>query len=475
MNNQTHSINKLKLAGSIIVVLIAFFLSTIIMRSCQFAHPKANIKPLPEEQTKQLNDILNQKYPDRLAVIKPSPFISDAKSIKLLSKSAVVVNVANGSILYEKNPDEVIPPASLLKLVQMYIVMKEIHSGTVHLEDVVPLSESSWASSMPPNSSLMFLGKNQTVTLQELMLGLSIASGNDASYAIANFISGNMQAFIERMNLEMSNLGLTKSNFVESSGYSENNLTTAKEMATIIRSYIVNYPETLKLFHNQKIFTYPQKHNLAPEDVGKTREQDFTHGIPQNIYTPITQKNTNPLLGLIEGVDGIKTGYIDESGYNLAMTIERGDMRILAIMMGGPGNSLSEGNATRIADSKAIIDYIYRNYTDFGNLTAYKNYRVPVIKSKLRQITLIPAYPPQTLTVTNQMWPMMQMEVKTPYMLSKNIEAGSAYGSIDYYYVDNESGERVIVTSVPLVSNVSSKKAFWWIRAADTFAKGFVK
>ena len=136
----------------------------------------------------------------------------------------------------------------------------------------------------------MFLGKGQNVTLEELLLGLSICSGNDAAYALAYITCGSMETFVERMNQVAENLGLQNTHFVESSGYSENNTTTAKEMAAFCRIYIKNHPESIKRFHSVLDFTYPKKHNLADGDV--IQAQDFSKGIPEHITMPVTQKNT---------------------------------------------------------------------------------------------------------------------------------------------------------------------------------------
>ena len=163
------------------------------------------------------------------------------------------------------------------------------------------------------------------------------------------------------------------------------------------------------MFHSQKIFTYPQKHNLAPEDTNKTSEQDFTHGIPKHIWTSVTQKNTNPMLGTYEGVDGVKTGYIDESGYNLALSATQDGLRILSVTMGGPGTNLREGNAGRVHDGTIVLNWTFSTFTQYSDPELYKRYAVPVIRSSKMQVALIPAFTPKTITVskrdyTNMSW-----------------------------------------------------------------------
>ena len=150
----------------------------------------------------------------------------------------MLIDTATGDILYEKNADTIIPPASMTKLFAMYVVDQEVSGGRFSYDQIIPIPEEAYACNMPPHSSLMFLGEGHVVTLEELLLGLSICSGNDAAYALAYAVSGSMDAFIDRMNQVAKDLGLTHTHFVEASGYSELNTTTPREMAAFCRIYI---------------------------------------------------------------------------------------------------------------------------------------------------------------------------------------------------------------------------------------------
>ena len=199
--------------------------------------------------------------------------IENETDLQLDATSVILMEYETGRVLYEKNADEIIPPASMTKLVVMYVVFQEIATGRISLDDIVPLPPESWAINAPPMSSLMFLGEGQTVTLRELLLGLAVASGNDAAIAVAHYTCGSVESFVERMNSEMEALGLVHTRFVEPSGYSELNLTTPREFAAFAKTYIERYPESLTLFHSQPSISYPQEHNLASWHKGTGQEK----------------------------------------------------------------------------------------------------------------------------------------------------------------------------------------------------------
>ena len=451
--------------------LLLSFTVTVFVRAYTLRRPLPQ-EPLSQSQKQSLEAVLNQAYPERTAVLRPLPYPVNPAVLDVRARSAIAVNMQNGCVLYEKNADEIIPPASMTKLFVMYVVFEEIKKGTVSLKDTVPLPPESWACNMPPHSSLMFLGKNQIVTLEELLTGLAVCSGNDAAYAVADYICGGMDAFIGRMNAAAEKLGLTKTHFVESSGYSEKNTTTAREMAAFARHYVDTFPETLSLFHSRLSYTYPQEHNLAPEDRGKPRAQDFSQGIPEHITMGIYQKNTNPLLGTLDGCNGLKTGYIDESGYNLALTITRGSTCILSVTMGGPGNSVQEGNAGRIHDGTEIMEWAFAAFREYENPALFREYSVPLVFAKTQRINLVPAYAPKTLSVPvtaaqnpSQAEKEVEVSVELPESIKGRVTAGLEYGRITY------SINGRILQTIPLVAERTEKKANAWLCAADFFAQ----
>ena len=436
----------------------------LIISFCVFTAARAysftqtqNASELTEEEASQLNRILLSQYQEEHQIVKKLPYNIGKPQLDIWAKSAILIDVSNGYILYEKNPDTVIPPASMTKLFAMYVVEEEIASGRFSYDQQIPLPPESWACNMPPHSSLMFLGKDQQVTMEELLLGLSICSGNDAAYALAYTVSGTMEAFVEKMNQVAEGLGLTHTHFVESSGYSELNQTTAREMAEFSAIYLRRHPDSLHRFHSVLDFTYPKAKNLAPGD--KLRAQDFSQGLPQKITMSITQENTNPLLGKLEGCDGLKTGYIDESGYNLALTAVRGQTRFLSVTMGGPGSNAREGQAGRVHDGTELMEWAFKNFADISLELKVHPYLVRSFNASEKMLRLIPAFREGSFTVPyvtgsnmSENLDAVRIEVKLPDFCWGSVVQGQPYGSIVISIDD------YILQEIPLVADRNLNK-----------------
>ena len=453
---------------TIALIAISFFTFTGI-RAYNFSK-LTQASPLSNEQTGFFKAYLSSTYYEQNRILKPLPYDFSTQKPDVYAESAILIDVSNGNILYEKDADQVIPPASMTKLFAMYVVDEAVSEGKFSYNDIIPLPPECWACNMPPHSSLMFLGEGQIVTLEELLLGLSICSGNDAAYALAYTVSGSMEAFIDKMNQVARDLGLFNTHFVESSGYSEENTTTAREMATFARVYLNKHPESLKKFHSVPSFTYPKAHNMAPGDV--YGPQDFSNGLPRHITMGITQKNTNPLLDILEGCDGLKTGYIDESGYNLALTVQRDGTRFLSVTMRGPGNSTREGQAGRIHDGTELMEYAFSNFKDFYDLEKIKPYFVKIYGAKTNSALLYPAYTPESFTIPlassdtpEKILSSVEINVHFPERLSAPILQGQECGSITV------EANGAIIDSIPLVADRTAQKANFIVRAADSFIR----
>ena len=455
-NKETKRFRLWHAFAAAVALLIIFFCTFTVVRAISFKRTTVAAK-LTNEQAIALSKYLINHYPEKYEYLKALPYNVGKTQLDVWAKSAILIDVSNGNILYEKNADEVIPPASMTKLFAMYVVEEEVAAGHLSYDQVIPLPPESWACNMPPHSSLMFLGKDQRVTLEELLLGLSICSGNDAAYALAYTVCGSMEKFVERMNQVAQETGLEKTHFVESSGYSELNQTTAREMAQFAAFYILKFPESLHRFHSVLDFTYPKERNLAPGD--RLAAQDFTKGLPQKITMPITQDNTNPLLGKLEGCDGLKTGYIDESGYNLSLTAVRGETRFLSVTMGGPGNNAKEGQAGRVHDGTELMEWAFRNFADYSLEVKVHPYLVHSFNASEKMIYLNPAYKPLTFTVPYVTGSTMaenldsvRVEVKLPEYLWGSVEQGAQYGEI----VISAGGYEL--ETIPLVADRNLKK-----------------
>ena len=437
-------------AAALLIIIFCAFTAT---RAWSYKQTQT-ASELTEEESAQLAQLLLSAYPLEHQVIKKLPYNIGQPQLDIWAKSAILIDVSNGYVLYEKNPDAVIPPASMTKLFAMYVVEEEIACGRFSYDQLIPLPAESWACNMPPHSSLMFLGKDQQVTMEELLLGLSICSGNDAAYALAYTVSGTMEAFVERMNQVAKDLGLSHTHFVESSGYSELNQTTAREMAEFSAIYLRRHPDSLHRFHSVLDFTYPKAKNLAPGD--KPGAQDFSQGLPQKITMSITQENTNPLLGKLEGCDGLKTGYIDESGYNLALTAVRGQTRFLSVTMGGPGATSREGQAGRVHDGTELMEWAFRNFADYSLELKVHPYFVRSFNSSEKMLRLVPAFSEASFTVPfvtgssmEENLDSVKIEIQLPDYTWGPVEQGSPQGKI----IISASG--YLLQEIPLVADRS--------------------
>ena len=442
--------------GTLFALLASFFIYAGV-RSSQFK--KLTVaEPVAYEQQAQLKLELKNKYAEQNELLKPLPYSLPDLGIQVGAEAAILIDVSNGDIIYEKNADKVIPPASMTKLFAMYVVEQEVAAGRLNYSDIIPLPPECWACNMPPHSSLMFLGKGQIVTLEELLLGLSICSGNDAAYALAYAVCGSMEEFVERMNQAALDAGLTHTHFVESSGYSEQNVTTAREMAAFCRLYILEHPDSLKRFHSVPSFTYPKEKNMAPGD--RYGAQDWSNGLPEKITMGITQENTNPLLGKLAGCDGLKTGFIDESGYNLALTVARDGTRFLSVTMGGKGKNTQEGQAGRVADGTALMETAFCIFRDYDLSELQDSYFVKVYAASQKAVNLVAAYNPETVCVPfvtgnsiAENLQNVQITITLPDYLQGQITAGTEYGQIKITLGD------YLLQTIPLVADRSTERA----------------
>ena len=433
------------------IIIFSALLFAFISYSTSFTK-LSNVRPLSIDQETEFSALLNSLYPEkRTAILKELPYSVSKANLDVWAGSAILIDASNGCVLYEKNADAVIPPASIAKLFVMYIVFKDVAEGKVSLDDVVPLPERSWAVNMPSDASLMFLGQGQTVTLRELLKGLAVASGNDAALAVADYISGSTKAFVARMNEECEALGLTHTHFVEPSGYDEHNLTTARELAAFCCEYIKRFPQSVEEFHSAPSIKYPLQKNLP------SWQKD--RGDSSAIY----QKNTNPLLGVMEGCDGIKTGFIYESRYNLALTAKRNGVRYISVTMMGTGVGTKQGNAGRVHDGTEMMEWAFQSFADFNpreNLPEF--YAIPALGSKNTNggfVKLVPAWD-STITVPHISGNTalddaknVTATVNVPRFIYGGVEMGKAYGQVQY-----KLGDTVLET-VPLVADRSYAKA----------------
>jgi D-alanyl-D-alanine carboxypeptidase (penicillin-binding protein 5/6) len=378
---------------------------------------------------------------------------ADADRPQLASRSAVLLDATTGTVLFEKDADLVIPPASLTKLMTIHIALEDVAAGRASLDEAVPVGRESWAASQPWGSSLMFLAPGQRVTLRELILGLAVASGNDAAVAVAMRLSGSVPAFAGRMNAEAAALGLRRTRFVEPSGISEFNETTAGEFAAFCREYLFRHPEALGDYHSVKEFAYPKPENLP----------EAFRGDPRTII----QYNRNVLLNEVEGVDGLKTGFIIESGYNLALTAERGGTRLLAVLLGGPGSSSVQGGRIRADDGGKLLDWGFERFRTIKPSVASLD-PARVWKGSKKLAALVPGDRLEFTAPADRARAVTYEVTRYPGILAP-VRRGAELGELVF------SDERGVLKWVPLVAAEEVPLGNPLRRLADTLALFFLR
>ncbi|WP_269435802.1 D-alanyl-D-alanine carboxypeptidase family protein [Gracilibacillus suaedae] len=256
--------------------------------------------------------------------------VSESESLDLAkhSQSAILIERDTGNILYDKNSSEELPPASMTKIMTMLLIMEAIEKGELSLDEQVRVSEN--AASM--GGSQIFLEAGEEMSVDDLLKGIAIASGNDASVAMAERIAGSEQAFVEMMNEKVEELGLKSTNFQNSTGLpAENHYSTAHDMAIMAK----------ELLKYEDITNYT---SIYEDYLRKDTEDEFW------------LVNTNKLVRFYEGVDGLKTGYTNEAKYCLTATAEKNGMRTIAVVMG------AESTKDRNSDVSQLLDYAYAKF-----------------------------------------------------------------------------------------------------------------
>lgn len=243
---------------------------------------------------------------------------------KLAAKSFLLVDFHSGRVLAEKNIHKKVEPASITKMMTAYVVYKEIEAGRLSLEEEVTISKKAWLM----KGSKMFIEVGKKVSVDELMKGLIIQSGNDATVALAEHIAGSESTFADYMNQYAQELGMQDTNFVNATGWPhKDHLTTASDLAKLANAVIRDFPEQYEWY----------------------KEKEYT-------YNGIQQYNRNKLLWRDKSVDGIKTGHTESAGYCLVSSAKRDDMRLIAVVLG------TKSEKARSNVSQSLLSYGFRFY-----------------------------------------------------------------------------------------------------------------
>ncbi|MDB5415660.1 MAG: D-alanyl-D-alanine carboxypeptidase [Rubritepida sp.] len=281
-----------------------------------------------------------------------SPAASPIGQVDTIARFVMLMDAETGAILLNKQADERMPPASMSKLMTMYVVFEWIKNGRLRLDQMLPVSDAAWRM----GGSRMFLELNSTVSVEDLIRGVIIQSGNDACIVLAEAIAGSERAFAELMNTTARELGLTGSTFRNATGWPDpDHRMTARDLAVLSQRAIRDHPDSYR-FYGERSFR----------------------------WNNITQENRNPILGRVNGADGLKTGHTEEAGYCLVGSVKRGERRLILVVGGLPSMR------TRLEESERLLEWGFR---EFDNVVLFRAAdtieEVPVYLGDRRTVPLV--------------------------------------------------------------------------------------
>ena len=325
---------------------------------------------------------------------------------KLQASGYLLVDATNGEILVEHNAEEPLPPASLTKMMTAYIAEREITEGRMSFDDQVPVSVKAWKT----GGSRMFIREGTEVRLEDLLRGIIIQSGNDASVAVAEYIAGSEDVFADVMNQTAISLGMTNTQFKNATGLpQEGHYTTAKDLSILAARIIQDFPDTYPIYE----------------------EKNFT-------YNGIKQANRNSLLFRDPTVDGLKTGHTEEAGYCLVASAERDGFRLISVVMGTASEKAREQETTK------LLQYGFRYFSGKTVFAAGEPLPESARKVWFGEMESVDLAPTEPLYVTLPLGreSAIQATLDAPDTLDAPLEAGAVVGTVKIML-----GERVLVES----------------------------
>lgn len=346
------------------------------------------------------------------------------------AKSAILIERDTGEVLYEKNPHEKLPPASMTKIMTMLLIMEAIDEGKLSYGEKVRTSE--YAASM--GGSQIFLEPGEEMTVDELLRAIAIGSANDASVAMAERIAGSEEAFVEMMNEKAKELGLKDTNFVNTTGLpAEGHYSSAYDMAIMARE-LLKYEEITK--YTSKYEDYLREHT----------DQKFW------------LVNTNRLVKFYPGVDGLKTGFTSEAGYCLTATAKKNGMRVIAVVFGAPTPKSRNAQITK------MLDYAFHQYQAHP---VYKRNetvaRVDVSKGKQTSVAAVTSEPVSVLTKKGQSVEQIEKVIQVKDDVKAPIRKGDELGVL----ILKQDGKEILRS--PIVAKQTVPEASFW----DLFKRVF--
>ncbi|QSR33795.1 serine-type D-Ala-D-Ala carboxypeptidase [Marinobacterium iners] len=327
---------------------------------------------------------------------------------QIAARAYLVMDADTGHVIAADREDERFPPASLTKMMTSYVVEYEIAKGNIALEDMVLVSEKAWRT----GGSRMFIQEGTQVSVDDLLHGVIIQSGNDASVALAEHIAGSERAFADLMNQHARLLGMENTHFENATGLpAEDHYSTAIDLAKLGKALINEFPQHYALY-SQKYFT----------------------------YNNIRQPNRNKLLWRDDSVDGIKTGHTDEAGYCLVASAERDDMRLISVVMG------SSSEEVRAQESQKLLSYGFRYYRTHALYEAGQVLRDEKVWAGSRDQIRLGVAENLAVTVPRGQTDQLEASIELDKVIKAPVASGDVLGQVQITL----QGERV--ASVPLVA-----------------------
>lgn len=381
---------------------------------------------------------------------------STDNSLGLQVKSAMLIEFETGQVMYEVNPDEALPMASMTKLMTEYIVMQEIQNGRLSWDQVITVAPE--AADTHPSESQIYLATGDQHTVEELYIAMAVGSANDATKALAIAVEGSLQGFIDRMNETADQLGLTTAVFTSVTGLEDTTMMSAREVVKLARTILTEYPDFLK-------YSGMQEYQFRERD--KDPIINFNYMLGANV-------NKSGLKHLAyEGVDGLKTGFISAAGYNFAGTVERDGVRYISVVMD------TRSRDARFLETASLYNYAYATFekkTMLAPKSVVEGYeKVKIKKGVLKEIPVVTASDVTIMTTkgNEQQLELVSADIMTEEELVAPIAAGTKVGTLNYKYVDANGTE--LSYPVDLLTTEDAEKASWFklfFRGIGSFFSG---
>ena len=354
---------------------------------------------------------------------------NEARAIETIARTAIVKEVATGKVLFEKNARIKIPPASMAKMMTIYLVFERLRDSRLSIDDTFSVSENAWRrGGAKSGSSTMFLEPGARVRVEDLIRGVIVQSGNDACIVLAEGLASSEKTFAVEMTQKAKELGMKDTTFKNSTGWpAPEQVTTAADLAVLAERTIKDFPQ---LYHYYE-------------------EKSFT-------YNGIRQMNRNPLLYKTKGADGLKTGHTVTAGYGLAASVKRDGRRLISIASGLPSRR------ARSRESERLIEWGFREFNNYALFK--KGDTVAEAAVWLGQEAKVPLIISQNLTLTMQKKSRRDMKVKVSYMgpVTSPIKKGDPLAKL----MITVPNEKPIETTLVAGSNVEMLGLFGRLSAA---------